>query len=867
MIAIAVQRARQVFPVVFGLLLFGVGLYALYNVLRPVDFDDVMAHLRAMPASVLAQALGATVIGYASLMFYDWFGLRYIGKSVPLGVIGLGSFLGYAFGNTIGVSIVSGGAVRYRIYSAVGLSAFEVAAVSSYVAMVLGTGLTLFGLGALILRPDAVTAYLPVTAASVQMLATAAIVVSLTVIVALSVSQFTVRIRGVDVRLPPIGDLAGQLVVTFVDIVAAAYVLWILLPAGKPEFASFVAEFSAATMIGVMSHVPGGIGVFETVIIGTLPTTVPVADAAAALLMYRLIYFLFPFTIGFLIVALNEIRAISGFGGRVLARMSTPVQSAVVTLHGLAPGLVAVVAFGLGAYLLVLAMLPAVHPDPLLGHDLIAAVLREGGTLISALAGGALLILSHGLIRRRSSAFWLTIVALCAAAVAATVNGVDLKHALVPGGAALALLPFRTAFDRPGRLTQDVFGIRWFTMVFAVGLAAVAVFFFVHKSVPYSPTLWTEFAAQSDTPRALRAGLLATSLLFFFCLHVAVRPARLRRAPAACADTLASAAEILGHVTSPQGWLSQTGDKQILYSESGRTFLMYAVQGRSWIALGDPVGDPSDFQALCWRFSQIATQAGGRPVFYEVSADTLSLWLELGLTLNKIGEEAVIKLPEFSLSGQRFKTMRAAQNKRLREGYTLELLQPPHDTLLIDELRQISDAWLSSKTGREKGFSVGRFDPAYLNNFDLGLVRRDGRIIAFCNIMSTGCQRYAAVDLMRYLPDEASGIMEFMFLRLIEHYKAAGFEEFSLGTAPLSGLSERSVPRSWNRYGRLIYRHGGAFYNFEGLRAFKQKFQPEWRPRYLAVPPNVSALRAMGDAALLIAGPPRGLVGKITRAA
>ena len=104
--------------------------------------------------------------------------------------------------------------------------------------------------------------------------------------------------------------------------------------------------------------------------------------------------------------------------------------------------------------------------------------------------------------------------------------------------------------------------------------------------------------------------------------------------------------------------------------------------------------------------------------------------------------------------------------------------------------------------------------------------------------------------------------MEYMFLSLIDHYKSLGAREFSLGTAPLSGLSERSVARSWNRFGRLIYRHGGAFYNFEGLRTFKQKFGPDWRPRYLALPPSVSPMRAMGDVALLIAGSARGLITK-----
>ena len=282
--------------------------------------------------------------------------------------------------------------------------------------------------------------------------------------------------------------------------------------------------------------------------------------------------------------------------------------------------------------------------------------------------------------------------------------------------------------------------------------------------------------------------------------------------------------------------------------------------------LEEAEGEPTFFWLIAamafWSFADQAAGANARPVFYEVSRRNLALWVELGLTLHKVGEEAVVRLPGFSLAGSRFKAMRAALSKRQRDGYDIAVMSGPHDTASIEELRPISEAWLEGKMGREKGFSVGRFDPDYLARFDIAVVRRDGRIVAFANILASSSGRFVAVDLMRYVPAEASGLMEFMFLGLIEHYKAKGAEEFSLGTAPLAGLSERSVARSWNRFGRLIYRHGGAFYNFEGLRAFKQKFQPEWRPRYLALPPSVSPLLAMRDVALLIAGSARGLIAK-----
>lgn len=855
------QALRSAAPVILGAGLFVLGLWALYHLLAPVDPADVAARIRATPWTILAAALGATTIGYVALIFYDWFGLRFIGRRLDRRIVALGGFLGYAFGNTIGVSVVSGGAVRYRIYSAVGLNGFEVAAVSGYIAVALGMGLTLVGVAALALVPGAAGGLLPYPPALIQGTAAAMTLGAVGLIGWLSASQRCVQLRGHALRLPPPRDLAGQLAVTLIDIAAASFALWVLLPPGTPDYGTFVAIYAAATMIGVISHVPGGIGVFETVVIGSLPAGVPVSEAAAALLLFRLVYYLVPFALAFVLIALNELRLASGLGARLVARVPV-LHPAIATLHGLSPGLVAVVAFGFGAWLLAVTMLPSARAHAIAEGDLVGALLLEGGTLGSAVAGVGLIIVSHGLARRVSSAWWFAIGALLAGAVASLLNDFGLENAAVLGGGALMLLPFRKAFDRPGRLTEGVFDMRWFATVLGAGIAAAAFFFFMHKAVPYSNDLWSEFAPDSDTPRALRAGLAATALLFFFGIHLLTRP--IRHAPPAQpgpAD-LARAAALCAGAPDPQAWLALTGDKRLMFSDSGAAFVMFAVRGQSWIVLGDPVGDPSEFEPLLGSFLDQAARANARPVFYEVSARNLGLWLDLGMTLHKVGEEAVIPLASFGLSGSRFKSMRAAFNKRRRAGDRCTLCTAPHDPALLAELHRISEAWLNSKTGREKGFSVGRFDPAYLAHCDLALLWRGGRIVAFANLLGSCDGRHVAVDLMRYLPEEGSGLMEYMFLSLIADYQARGAEEFSLGTAPLSGLSERAVPRSWTRFGRLIYRHGGAFYNFEGLRAFKQKFQPDWRPRYLVVPPDVSPMRAMGDVALLIAGSARGLIAR-----
>lgn len=853
---------RHAVPILLGVALFGLGIYALSHLMHSVKPAAVIAQIRATPVNLLVLAGLATAVGYAALVGYDALALQFIGKPLPKRVVALGGFLGYAFGNTIGISVISGGAVRYRIYSAYGLDALEVATVSTYVAAALGTGLTLVGLAALAISPEVagMTIHLPVDV--IRFGALAIVAVSVGLISYLSITDRRFTLRGFDLHLPSPKSLLAQLVITLVDIVAAALTLWILMPQGTPDFGSFIAIYAIATMVGIITHVPGGIGVFETVVIAALPQSVAVSDAAAALVLFRIIYYLVPFALGFVIVSLNEARLAGGRIGQLIGRLPGTNRPALDAVHGAAPSLAALLAFGLGVYLLMVSLIPSVRNEALDEGDLMATVLLEGGTLLSSMIGVVLLVLSHGLARRIKDAFALTLIALGIGAFAALLNGFDLETAALLIGGAVLLMPFGGGFPRQAKLTEGIFGPAWFAMVLAVVIAGAAFFFFLHSATPYSNDLWVEIAHGANTPRALRAGLLASMLLLGFGVFVALRPVPRKPISAQDDGALERVAAILKHTGAPQGCLALSGDKHFAFSESGKSFLMYGVQGGRWIAFGDPIGEAEEFADLFWGFIDLAGRMNGQPMFYEVGAGTLGSFVEMGFTLHKIGEEAVVSLPEFSLAGANFKSMRAAHNKRQRDGLTMEIVMPPHSAALIEELREISDLWLGGKSGREKGFSVGRFEADYLNHFPIALVRREGRILAFANILAPGDGARVAIDLMRYLPEEASGMMEFLFLSLIEHYREAGAKEFSLGVAPLSGLASRSMERIWRRFGRFIYRHGGAFYNFEGLRAFKQKFRPDWQPRYIALPPNTSPMRAMADVALLIAGGARGLIGK-----
>jgi len=308
--------------------------------------------------------------------------------------------------------------------------------------------------------------------------------------------------------------------------------------------------------------------------------------------------------------------------------------------------------------------------------------------------------------------------------------------------------------------------------------------------------------------------------------------------------------------------LALLGDKKFLFNETRSSFVMYGVQGRSWIALGDPIGPPEEAPAMIRRFCQAGIEQGARPVFYEVRNEYLSVYEDLGLHPLKIAEEGWVALISFSLAGPKRCDLRNAVRKAEKEGCTFEWLPAAGSRALLPELRAVSDAWLTSKHTREKQFSIGYFDEDYLKNFSVGVVRQNGQILAFTSLWAGTLGDELYLDMMRSVPDMPRGTMDLLFVRLMERAQENGYSWFNLGMSPLSGPVDRTEHPVWGWARARLRRYGEKFYNTQGLRQYKEKFDPQWVPRYLAAPRGLALVRAFVDVAALTSGGLRWIVFK-----
>jgi phosphatidylglycerol lysyltransferase len=332
-----------------------------------------------------------------------------------------------------------------------------------------------------------------------------------------------------------------------------------------------------------------------------------------------------------------------------------------------------------------------------------------------------------------------------------------------------------------------------------------------------------------------------------------MRPAP-HEAPEPSESDLEAAGSVIAAQTGTFPYLVYLRDKALLFNEDGKGFVMYGVQGRTWVALGDPVGPTDRLAGLVRLFLERCDDFGGVPVFYEVGKDGLHRYADFGLTFVKLGEEARVDLSSFTLEGGLARKHRQALTRLEKEGATFRIIPPAEVPGVMDQLRAVSDDWLHEKAGGEKAFSLGFFAPGYLERFPVAVVERQGRIQAFANVWPGPGKVELSVDLMRHHQDAPKGVMEALFVHLLRWGKAEGYGWFCLGMAPLAGFEKSPVAPLWTRLGSFLYHHGETFYNFQGLRAYKEKFDPVWEPRYLAYPGGLALPRILTDVAALIAG-------------
>lgn len=845
---------QKLMPVI-SLLLITVAMAIIHHEISSYGWQHIKDGLSAVPAGLFASMVGLAALGYLVLSSYDVLALEYATERLPYRLVLLASFLSYAISNTVGYPFISGGSLRYRLYSSAGVSWMSIAKVAVFCsATYLLAAVTILTVALPVLQagPGLGDGFDHVPGVLIAWIGAA-------LLLAWWGSVFffrgTVSLKGFSLALPAPSLAAKQLVAGVTDLVAASLVLYlpVLQLTGMP-FGPFLAIYVFAQLSGLASQVPGGLGVFEASFLYLAPNEYSSAGLLAALVAYRVVYYFLPLVAAGFILVLYEWRA-----NRIVRQ-----GKANGTLRAIEPFVPQVISVLLliGGSVMLLSGATAGELDRLRWlHYFVPLPLIEFSHLAGSLAGVAMLFLSRAVWLRLDSAYYAALAMLGVGAVASLAKGWDFEEAAIMLLLMALIVPARKHFYRKSSLlTLDIPGHWAALIVIAIGLS-IWLGFFSYRHTEYSNELWWQFTLQGDAPRFLRS-LMAVSVLVigFTAYRFLTRAAEAFKLPDAGA--LERAATIALHASETAPHLALMGDKYLLWSETGESFIMFGKSHGFWLAMGDPAGNPKEFELLARKFRDLADLHSARIAFYQVGDDHLPIYIDLGLALIKLGEEARVRLEAFSLEGHERQGLRHAHNKHEREGLRMEIVLARDVAEILPALRNISDHWLVDKKAKEKRFSLGYFDDDYLRRCDVAVVKQDGRIVAFANLWMTESLEELSMDLMRYEPGSPNGVMEFLIVELMLLGKARGHKWFNLGMAPLSGLEKHPLAPLWHKIGNTIFRLGNEFYNFEGLLQYKNKFDPVWRPRYLAAPAGLQGAQALVAATSLISKGLKGVVLK-----
>lgn len=799
------------------------------------DLDDALRRIGLWHMGFALLLTIASLVCNASL---DLVALRWLRKDLPTGKVLGTALIAGSFSMNGGGTILGGGTIRMRFYGQYGLEGAEIAKITGFLMVAGWLGHALLA-GVMMCWAPPELSWLPV---ALGRGIGGLLLVSCATICVFAATGF----RGKPVPLlPPWRILLVAMLVSCVDWLFAGLALRVFLPA-EISTPAFLAATALGQALGAASHVPGGVGVMELSISKFAAGTVAPPVMMGALLTYRLTYYLIPFVIAVVAVSAREIWA-----KRHWAKIT--VDSTGKAWSAIAPRLAGMSALAGGFILMLSANTPIDAQRRLSLEDFVPLPFVEASHFLSSIAGTVMIIVASGLLRRVRVAWWIAVLMAAGGIVFSLLKGFDWEEALVLVVFLCALLPFKSKFHRHAAIWTRRFSLQWWGLILSIIGLAVWFGFYSSREVAYGSDLWWQYSFDNDASRLLRGMAGSALILVFVALLQYFRPAPPRaRAPQLSMDRIAEMAATTARCSSA---LALVGDKEFLFNYEQSAFLMFGDQGRTRVAMADPVGDEEKFEGLYWRFMEQANDEGMRVAFYQVGAAMIPVCVEMGMRIYKLGEEAMVPLDTFDLASSELKKFRKVMNRMDREGWKFEIWQPETVAARLEELRAVSDAWLANNGAKEKGFSLGRFDDDYLRRLPVAVILIDGKVIAFGNIWPGNGKDELSTDLMRHTPDAPNGVMDCLFVNLMLWGRQQGYRWFDLGMAPLSGLADNQFAPLWSRIGGLIYDKGEAFYNFNGLRAWKSKFQPVWQPRYLALSKAWDLPAAILDITTLIGKP------------
>ena len=599
-------RLKQFIAPVLGAALFALSLVFIRETLSTASLEEIIGGLWSLSLNTLALGATFTAISYVLLLTYDIVALRASRVKIPVSSAAHTGFIACAMSQTLGFGMLTGGAVRLRLYGALGVPASDIVGITVVAGFAFWLGLGTVAGVSLVAEPQVLVSLLGVPSLLVQGAGALLGLLIASYLFSRIIWAEPLTVAGWRLPLPDFRTALLQTALGAADMIVSAAALWVLLPPmpdAHTGFLAFAGIYAIITIAGYVSHIPGGLGVVEAGVLLAFPN-IPAHSLLASLLVFRVIYYILPFALALSLLAIRESRP-------HFSKVRAAVRLARPLLYGLLPSLIAAAVFTGGLVLLVSGAMPAIESRMEILRDFLPLPFIEASHLLGSVAGFFLLILSVGLYRRLDAAWTLTCLALCCGIAMSLFKGLDWEEATILSAVLSMAVANRKAFYRQSSLLNEDPSLFAIAAVVLACSASLAVGFAVFAEVDYSNQLWWQVAYSADAPRFLRASLMVILAAGGMGAYLMLRPSR--RSTPESYQIPAEVPRIVNLSESTEANLALTGDKRFLVAPQGDAFLMYDVQGTSWVAMGDPIGNAARFTDLLWAFRELVDRPSRWP--------------------------------------------------------------------------------------------------------------------------------------------------------------------------------------------------------------------------------------------------------------
>lgn len=624
------------------------------------------------------------------------------------------------------------------------------------------------------------------------------------------------------------------LILSFIDWMVAFTLFFVLVRQFSQSANPYVifTVFTVGSVAGILSLLPGGVGSFDLVILlGLQHYGIASEHILAVLILYRTFYYIIPLVIGIIFTLIaqsqsdNELIKFINF---------TKIKGFANKTSGITNMLLSVLILISGVTLLSSALIPGIIERVKIVSKFLSFPILQLSRELSICIGILLIVISKEIRMKVKRSYNITKWLLLLGAVFAFIKGFAYEEATFLVIVLIILSMSKHSFYRRS------LPIDWFKTLVTLILALIGILTYMKVS----HIIFKDFIKLSYFKALVPKGfvdILPSGIIAYVVLIVSVVYYEITKEDIINDERYKSIDEerLNDFLHKYEGnfltHLIYLKDKHLFWSKDNNVLIQYEISHNLAIVLGDPIGEQKYLGEALIEFQDFIDEYGYKSVFYQSSEKLLPFYHDHGYYFFKLGETGLVELDDFDISSPKSRDFRNVLKRFEKDGFIFEM----HEENSINEnlflaLREISDEWLADR--EEMGFSLGWFNKGYLEKSKIGIIknRETEEIIAFASISpSYDNDKSVSIDLMRFRKEVPNNTMTFLILNLILKFKEDNYKLFNLGMAPLSNVGITQNAHIQEKVAHLIFKYGKHFYSFDGLRKYKNKFDPRWEGRYL----------------------------------